>query len=277
MGKEVPRLQARTVTPRDHFVHPLQQPLEFTQHAALEFAETLGILSGLHLLECPFPVALVDGLAQRRCAAEVSMSQEFDLANAELGSSNGLHEAFDFLGADTIHAHERPQCRHVRVDGKRAAEEDVLHFRTHLGQQIATRTDPGLAPREQLGDVGERHPLRREQLVHEPRLLQDAERPLLAGTQQVGNTLRFVFTPADIRHAFDAQLGGTAVPPEAIQQQATLRRVDASQRLFDSSIGDCSQQPRFGSAVPQSKALVAEIQAAAFHALAHRWRRQGGC
>ena len=36
MGKEVPPLQARTVTPGHHFLHPLQQPLEFTQHAALD-------------------------------------------------------------------------------------------------------------------------------------------------------------------------------------------------------------------------------------------------
>ena len=91
MRKEVPGLQARTLTPRDHFVHHLQQPLEFAQHAALEFTEALGILSGLlHLLERPFPVALVDGLPQRRCAAEVSVGQQFDLTDAELRSGDRL-------------------------------------------------------------------------------------------------------------------------------------------------------------------------------------------
>jgi hypothetical protein len=56
-----------------------------------------------------------------------------------------------------------------------------------------------------------------------------------------------------------------------------LRRIDAGKRLFDPPLGDRSQQARFGGAVPHSVSLVAEIQAASFHALAHRSHRQGGC
>ena len=119
--------------------------------------------------------------------------------------------------------------------------------------------------------------MRAQQLGHEAGLLEDAERPLLAGTEQAGNALRRVFAPRDIRYAFDAQFRGTPVAPEAIQQQAALRRIDTCQRLFDPTLGNRSQQARFGSVVPQSVTLVAEIQAAAFHGLAHRSHRQGGC
>ena len=90
-------------------MHPLQQPLEIAQHATLEVTEALGIPSGLlHLLERPFPVALVDGLTQRRGATEVSMGQEFDLTDAELRPGDRLHEAFYFLLVDAVHAHKRP-------------------------------------------------------------------------------------------------------------------------------------------------------------------------
>ena len=36
------------------------------------------------------------------------MGQELDLAEAELRSGDRLHEAFDFLLADAVHAHKRP-------------------------------------------------------------------------------------------------------------------------------------------------------------------------
>ena len=72
-------------------MHQLQQPLEITQHVALQLTEAFGILTVLlHLLERPFPVALVDGPAQRRCAAEVSVGQQFDLADAESLASKRL-------------------------------------------------------------------------------------------------------------------------------------------------------------------------------------------
>lgn len=121
---EVPRPQMGTVHARHHVLHQLQQPLEIAQQVTLRRTETLGILADLlHLLERPFPVALVDGRAQRRCAAEVSVSQQFDLANTQSLTRHRLHEAFDLCLADAVHAHERPQRDHVRIDGKRAAEE----------------------------------------------------------------------------------------------------------------------------------------------------------
>ena len=90
-------------------MHRPQQSLEITEQAAFEFAQALGILPHrLHLVERPFPVALVDRFAQRRCAAEVSMGQQLDLADAELRPGDRLHEAFDFLSVHAVHAHERP-------------------------------------------------------------------------------------------------------------------------------------------------------------------------
>ena len=88
--------------------------------------------------------------------------------------------------------------------------------------------------------------MRAQQLVHEAGLFEDVERPLPAGAQQAGDALRLVFSPRDIRHAFDAQFRGTPISPEAIQQQAALRRIDTTQRLFDPALGNRSQQARFG-------------------------------
>ena len=109
MGIKAPCLQTRTVTPYHHALHRLEQSLEITEQAAFELAQALARLANrLHLVERPFPVALVDGLTQRWGAAEVSMGQELDLADAELRSGDGLHEAFDLLGVDAVHAHKRP-------------------------------------------------------------------------------------------------------------------------------------------------------------------------
>lgn len=109
LGIKAPCLQTRTVTPRRHVLHRLEQALEITEQAAFEWAQALRILSSrLHLVERPFPVALVDGLAQCWGAAEVSMGQELDLADAELRPGHRLHEVFDFVLADAVYAHKRP-------------------------------------------------------------------------------------------------------------------------------------------------------------------------
>ena len=106
---KAPCLQTRTVALRHHALHRLEQTLEITEQTAFEFVQALGILPNrLHLVERPFPVPLVDGLAQRRCAAEVSMRQELDLADTQPRPGDRLHEAFDFVLADAVHAHERP-------------------------------------------------------------------------------------------------------------------------------------------------------------------------
>jgi len=120
---------------RHHFLHYLQQPLEITEQAAFEVAQAPARLTNrLHLVERPFPVAPVDGLAQRRRAAEVSMGQQLDLADAELRPGDRLHEAFDFLGVHAVDARERSQRDHVRIDGERAAEENLLDRGTHPGK-----------------------------------------------------------------------------------------------------------------------------------------------
>jgi hypothetical protein len=103
---------------------------------------------------------------------------------------------------------------------------------------MATRADPRFAARKHLGHVGDRQLLRAQQLLDEAGLFEDAERPLPAGDQQAGEALRFVCSPRDIRHAFQAQFRGTPISPEAIQQQAALRRVDTAQRLFDPPFGE---------------------------------------
>jgi hypothetical protein len=92
-------LQTRTVAPRHYVLHGLQQPLEFPQQAAFADAQPLGIVRDrLHLVQRPLPAALVDGLTQGRRAPEVPVSQQVDLADAELRSRQSLHKAFDLSG-----------------------------------------------------------------------------------------------------------------------------------------------------------------------------------
>ena len=99
----------RTLTTGHHVLHHLEQPLQFPQQAAFEVVAALRVLGdGLHLLQRPFPVALVDRFAQRRRPAEVTMGQQFDLTHAEFPSRNRLHEAFDPLRANPVYAHKRP-------------------------------------------------------------------------------------------------------------------------------------------------------------------------
>ena len=121
-----------------------------------------------------------------------------------------------------------------------------------------------------LGHVGDAHVVRREQFDHEPGLLENAERLLLGDAHQAGDARGFFLAQRDIRHALDAEFGGAAITFEAVQQQTSLRRVDSGQRLFDTPLGDRRQQARFGSVVPQSVTLIAEIQARSFHGFAHR-------
>jgi len=174
-------------------VHRPEQTLEITQQTAFDIAQALRILPHrLHLVERPFPVALVDGLTQRRWATEVAVGQELNLADADFGAGDRLHKPLNLRGTRAVHAHKRPQGEHVRVDRQLAAKQNPLDRGSHLLEQIAACADPGLAPREQLGHVGDRHLMHAQQFVHESSLLENRERPLPAGTQQAGNAFRRV-------------------------------------------------------------------------------------
>ncbi len=197
------------------------------------------------------------------------MGQQFDLSHAQTLAGHRLDEPFDLLLTDTVYAHERSQRDHVRVDGKLAAKQDFLHRLTHFRKQAAAHADPGLAARERFGHVGDRHVVHREQFDDEPSLFENGERLLLGGTYQGGNALGFLLSQGNIRHAFDAEFRGAAIAFEAVQQQATLRRVHTTERLFDITLGDGRQQARFGRIIPQSVCLIAEIQARSFHTFAH--------
>jgi len=93
---------------RHHTLHGPQQTLEITQQPAFKVAQLLRIRShGLHLVERPFPVALVDRLTQRCGTAEVTVGQEFNLTDTELAAGDRPHEALKLLGREAVYAHER--------------------------------------------------------------------------------------------------------------------------------------------------------------------------
>ena len=98
------------------------------------------------------------------------------------------------------------------------------------------------------------------------------EQHLRAMGKEVSAYLDFALSaPGVQRHRFTRELF-------ALSRQLTSTVFGhTAQRLFDPPFADRSQQARFGSVVPQSVTLVAEVQAAAFHAFAHRAHHQGGC
>lgn len=130
-------------------LHALEQSLQFPQQVPFEGAAPVGVWRhGLHLLERPLPTPLVDGLTQAGRAAEVAMSQQLNLSHTQLVPRHGLHEPGDVPPMHAVHAHERSQRHHVRIDRQGTAEEDLLHAGADFGEQVAPGADPGLAARQ---------------------------------------------------------------------------------------------------------------------------------
>ena len=102
---KAPCLQTVAIAVRHHVLHRPQQLLQFTQHPALEVAHPLARLPGcLHLVERPFPVTLVDRLAERRRATEVAVGQELDLAHTELRPGEGRERTHAHIRSGHFHA-----------------------------------------------------------------------------------------------------------------------------------------------------------------------------
>ncbi len=169
-----------------------------------------------------------------------------------------------------VHAHERPQRVHVRVDGKRPAKENLLNCRAHLLQQTPPHRDPPFAAGERLGNLRHAHAVDRHQIDDEPGLLQNVQAPVRRSPHQIQNAGGLLLAQRHVGNAVDPQLLGAAATLETVQQQAAFGRVHAFQRLFDAPLGDRRQQARFASVVPQAMPLIPQVQARQFHDFAHR-------
>jgi hypothetical protein len=120
------------------------------------------------------------------------------------------------------------------------------------------------------------HVVHRQQFHHELGLFQNAECLGLDLAHQTGDAQGLLLAQRDVRHAFDAQLGGAAVTPKTVQQQTPLRRINTGKRFLDATLGDRRQQARFGSAVPQAETLITQVQAASLHRFTHRQALRAG-
>ena len=106
---EAPRAKTRTITVCHHALDGPQQTLKITQQPAFKVAQFLRVRAhGLHLVERPFPVALVDRLTQRCWSAEVAVGQEFNLTDTYLDAGERPHEVLKLLGGQAVYAHKRP-------------------------------------------------------------------------------------------------------------------------------------------------------------------------
>jgi hypothetical protein len=79
------------------------------------------------------------------------------------------------------------------------------------------------------------------QFVDEPCLLQNAQTFVLGRTQQPQDPRHLVATQGGIRHGGQAQLAGTAIPLESIEQNLGLLDLDAFQGFLDAALGDGRQ------------------------------------
>ena len=141
-----------------------------------------------------------------------------------------------------VHAHERPQGVHVRVDGEGPTEEDRLDRRAHLLQQAPPHADPAFAAGQRLRHLRHAHAVDRKQIDEEAGLLQNPQRLVRGGPQQMEDARRLFRAQRCVGHASDPQLVGGAAAFEAVQEEPRCGRVHPFQRFFDAALGDRRQR-----------------------------------
>jgi hypothetical protein len=188
------------------------------------------------------------------------VGQKLDVPHAQPPTGNGIDEPLDLGLTVGVHAHERPQRVHVRIDGEGPAKENLLNRRTHLLQQTPPHADPAFATGECLGDLRRTHAVDRHQIDDEPGLLQNAQAPVRRSPQQIHDARRFLFAQRHVGDAIDPQLLGAAAAFETVEQEPSIACVHAFHRFLNAPLGDRRQQARFASVVPQAMALVPQVQ-----------------
>jgi len=285
LGMKGPALQPTILA----FAHdPLQVPLEHLQvpeHNPLELATPRRIgRNRFHLGQGHRHVALEDLLPEGGGPAEAPVSQLLNLAQTQILAAQGQDELFDLLRVDAVHAHELAHDPHVGIGWKGTAEELFPHLGADLPQQSQAHTHPGFADREFGGDLRHTQVSHVLEFVQEPSLLEDVQAFVFGRAQEIQNPADLVGTDRGIGHRVQAQLAGTAIAFEAIEQNRSGRAigrsgrpVDAFQRLLDAALGDRGQKPGFDRRHFEAVVLISQVQRGQFNLTGHTGLLQGGC
>ena len=277
LGMEGPAAQARIRTLAHDPLQVLLEHVQVPEHHPLKLATALRIGRDLFdLLQGHRHIALEDLLPQSERPAEAPVRQLLNVPQAQILAAQGQHELLDLLLADAVHAHELAHDAHVGIDRKRAAKELLAHLGAHLPQQPQAHAHPGFADREFGGDRRHAQVPHVFEFVQEAGLFEDAEALVLGRAQQTQNPAHLVGADRAIGHRVEAQLAGTAIALEAIEQNPGGlargwfgRPVDAFQRLLDAALGNRRQKPGFHRRHFEAVVLVTQVQRGQFNFVRH--------
>ena len=171
-----PCLQAPVVAFTHDPLHVLVRDLEISEQRAFELVAALGIFGNVpDPLQRQSDMTAVNRLPERLRSPEVPMRELFNLTHAQFLSAHGDNKVLDLLLFYSVHAHELPQCVHVRINWKPAAEDLPPHFFAHLADQSQPHAHPGFAPRQLCCDLCHGHLVQPPQFVDKSGLFQNPQ------------------------------------------------------------------------------------------------------
>jgi len=277
LGVEDPAAQARILTLAHDPLQVLLEHVQVPEHHPFELTAALRIGRDLlHLGQGHRHMALEDLLPEGRWPAKAPVRQLLNVPEAQILAAQGQHELLDLLLPDAVHAHELAHDAHVGIDRERAAEELFPHLGAHLPQQSQAHAHPGFAHRKFGGDRRHAQVPHVVEFIEEAGLFEDVETFVLGRAQQIQNPTHLVSAHRAIGHRVQAQLAGTAIALEAIEQNPGElargrfgRQVDALQRFLDAALGHRGQKPGFHRRPFEAVVLVTQVQRGQFNLRRH--------
>lgn len=274
---EDPTAQARILTLAHDPLHVLLEHVQVLEHHPLELATALRIgWDLLHLGQGHRHIALEDLLSESGRPAKAPVRQLLNVADTQVLAAQGQHELLDLVLPDPVHAHELAHDTHVGIDRKRAAEELLAYLGAHLPQQAQAHAHPGLAHRQFGGDRRHAQVPHVLEFIEEASLFENVEASVLGRAQQIENPAHLVGADRAIGHRVQAQLAGTAIALETVEQnpgglapRRLGRQVDTLQRFLNAPLDNRRQKPGFDRRHFEAVVLVPEVQRGQFNVLRH--------
>ena len=267
LGVEDPAPQPMILALAHDPLHVFLEHLQVHEHHpfALATARRIG-RNRFEVLQRQGHVALKNLLAQRGWPPEAAVKELLDLPEAQILAAQGQDELLDLWRADAVHAHERAHDPHIGIDWKGAAEELLPHLGAHRLQQSQAHAHPAFADREFGGDFRHAQVPHAFEFVQEPRLLQDVEAFAFGRAQYPHDPAHFVGADHGIGHRVQAQLAGTAIAFESVEQNVgglapsgSGRQIDPFERFLDAALGHRGQKPTFDRRHFEAVVLVSQV------------------
>jgi hypothetical protein len=277
LGVEDAALQPSVLALAHDPLHVFLEHLQVPEHNPFELAAALRIRRNrFQVLQRQGHVARKNLLTERGGPPEATVQELLDIAQTQILAAQNQDELLDVLRADAVHAHELAHDPHVGINRKGAAEELFPHLGADLPQQAQPHAHPGFADREFDGNLRHTQVPDVFEFIEESRLLEDTQTFVLGGAQQVQNPADLVGPDRRIGHGVQAQLAGTAIALESIEQHrrglapgGAGGQVNAFQRLLNATLGNRHQKPGFDRRHFQAIVLIPQVQRGQFNLACH--------